>query len=310
MLSELSRLVARKPWAIDALCVKLVCNERDLRKAVHSLRQGGFNVKISDGFVTYTPKRGPVEKVLEFGTSAPGRYRIAHISDIHFGSETCDERGLLTFLKRAHKSGIKHIVCTGDILDGNKPVLLPEQRWHTFDGQLGRAQRLFSLAPKFESVSAITGNHDGYFDESIGTETGRIMQDRMRAAGVNWHYAGACLGNVTVHGARFHMHHPHGGAGTRNAVRRVMNARVEAMSNERQPMPDFLLIGHFHKYAAIPIYPENVYCVASGTYQKKGSTFSNRLSSGWDVGSQVLSWRVMKDGTVTERASDFYPSES
>lgn len=292
--------LAKKPILITDAEKRLKLTPVELRKEISELRKTN-NVRIFDGFVHVTPKREGT--TLEVDDKKTGRRRVAMVSDLHFGSRWCDADGLVKFLTKVHAMGIRDVVVPGDVLDGVKPLLLPEQDYALFSTQSDFAIRTMKRAPKGMRYYAIAGNHDSYTSHAIGFEAGKALADAMQVAGVDWNYLGECLGHVTLQGARFQLWHPHGGAGTANAVRRILNTRIE---NLAAPV-DVLVIGHFHKYAVVHAYPENVLGVASGTFQKKGSEFSNRLSSAWELGGTVISWTRHSDGSVSEFSSEFHP---
>ena len=229
----------------------------------------------------------------------PGRHRVAMISDLHFGSKFCNKKRMIAFLKEAWKQGARVCVVVGDVLDGNKSVLLPEQSSTTFDAQLAELRAFMKKAPAFEFV-AIDGNHDGYFSASAGFTSGQLVANDLREHGVDWTFLGVCLGRARIHGARWHLWHPHGGASTRNAVRRILNERAEAL----QERTDILVMGHFHKFASLPIYPEGIHGVCCPTFQEKGSEFSNRMTRPWDIGGVIVAYNVARNGHVSEVSAE------
>jgi hypothetical protein len=242
------------------------------------------------------------------GAATPGRYRVAHVTDMHFGSKHNDSAALLEFFALAKSRGVCGVIVTGDTLDGAKEVLVPEQRAYGFDEQAKEAVEVFAAAKLGVPVWANSGNHDGYFDHAAGMESGRILATLMREAGVEWSYLGQCLGRVVVHGAKIELWHGAGGSGTRNAVRRVLNHRAESYRGE--DTPQVLLVGHYHRYAQFVAYPERVFCVSGGTFQRKRSEFANRISHPWDIGAGILSWTVGADGVAGEFAYEFCPARN
>lgn len=238
------------------------------------------------------------------GETRPGRYRVAHVTDIHHGSKFCDCKALLDFLRIANER-CSAIVVTGDVIDGQKACLTYEQRAVGADDQTDEAVEVWTAARLTIPVVACGGNHDGYAYAATGIDHGRVLAERMREAGVDWRYLGQCLGRAIIHGAKWELWHPMGAGSTRNAVRRILNARAE--SYEVADRPNILAIGHYHRHTSVLAYPENVYCVSGGTFQRKGSEFSNRITNGWDVGASIVSYTVHPDGSVGEFAVEFFP---
>lgn len=243
--------------------------------------------------------------VARIGGTEPGRYRVGHFTDVHFGSSHCDTKALLDYFALAKSRGVTAFLCTGDVLDGVSEKLLMEQRAVGFERQADEAVETL-VAAKLGSlpIVAITGNHDGYFNDTAGVDAGRALAERMQGAGVHWLCVGSCLGRAIVHGARVELYHPHGGGATRNAVRRVLNAKAERYTDEDRP--HLLVGGHFHKTATVHAYPENVFCVGGGTFQRRESDFGVRMIHPWDIGGGIISWTVREDGSVGEFAHEFF----
>lgn len=299
---DILRLTAKKARPIDALCERIGINAETFADAVESANSAGFRVRVVDGFVS---SRAPAIQALgapvELGDRRPGRKRVALVTDLHFGSAHTNQKGLHAFLTYAKARGVSTIVCTGDILDGNKDVLLHDQNRIGWDNQA--AEAVAAIRQHAFRWVAIDGNHDGYFSASAGTISGRLLESEMRAAGVDWTFAGVCLGRAVVHGARWLLWHPHGGASTRNAIRRILNSKIEGLEEPA----DVVAIGHFHKFATVAAYPEGVFGIAGGTFQEKKSEFANRISNGWDIGGAIVSWTLDKEGNTSEYAAEFYP---
>lgn len=237
------------------------------------------------------------------GEATPGRHRVAHVGDIHFGSKHTDCAALLDFLKLAADRGCTAFVQTGDVCDGVKEVLVQEQRAVGYDDQHTEAVEVIAKAPRLPWV-VIGGNHDAYSNDAVGMDSGIALANRMREVGVDWRYLGSCLGRAVIHGARWELFHPHGAGSTPNSIRTTLNKKAEKY--EPGDEPHVLAIGHFHKFARIHTDPENVFAIASGTFQRqKGSDFAKRMINPWDIGSSIVSWTVFPDGSVGEFSVEF-----
>lgn len=305
MIHELIHLTSRKPVPISRVCLKLAVSEKELRALIVQAKADGYATDMRNGYVWTKVRHEPTGGASQVvGSTRPGRYRVGQATDLHFGSEHCDRDAARQFLQTAWDKKVRFMVCTGDVLDGFKEVLIPEQRAVGFERQAKEAVDVIRKAPPFTWL-AIDGNHDGYFSSSIGFVSGRLLQDRMVEAGVDWRFLGVCLGRATIHGARWQMWHPHGGAGTRNAIRRILNERIEA-SAERV---DVVAMGHFHKFATVAAYPERVFGIAGGTFQRKASEFSNRITRPWDIGGAIVSYDLDAQGGVSHTAAEFFAAK-
>lgn len=303
MHHDIIRLTTRHAWHKDKLCEKLGLNFTQLKKAIKEANAEGYAVRDVDGFIqTRSPAIHAETKPIILGSTRPGRHHVAIVTDLHAGSNHFHSRGLLRFLDLSWSFGCRVAVSTGDVLDGNKPVLLPDQLRAGWDGQVSELTKTLTKAPPFKYV-AIDGNHDGYFSASSGTTSGRQLETTLRGEGLDWTFAGVCLGRAKIHGADWHLWHPHGGAGTRNAIRRILNERIEALEEPAH----IVAMGHFHKFATVAAYPERVFGVAGGTFQEKRSEFANRISRGWDVGGTIVSYTLSRHGVISEISAEFYP---
>lgn len=301
MIQTIVRLTCKKPVAIEKLCERLDVSKRELLREIRAAQRAGALIEIVDGYVGTAVRVGAGETVKIDPSPKPGRYHVAHVTDLHAGSKFHDRDALLSFLHTAWDRGCRVVADTGDNLDGWKDVLLLEQRAVGFDAQSRELVDTWRKAPPFRVV-AIDGNHDGYFSNAIGFVSGELLANRMREAGIDWQFAGVCLGRAIIHGARWQMWHPHGGASTRNALRRILNERAESLEER----VDVLAMGHFHKFVSVAVFPEGVFGVAGGTFQRKGSEFSNRISRPWDVGASIVSYDVSKAGRVSQVAAEFF----
>lgn len=296
----------RQVKTIGWLTGKLRCSETELRSAVAAAAKQGFLTQITDGYV-FTRLAIKTGTSVTLGSAKPGRYNIAHYTDPHWGSKHSLRKAQVDFLKFAWKEGCRVAAITGDLTDGVKPLLVPEQRFTGADEQLAEGQQIwrdvYKAGCKYE-CAATTGNHDGYTSHAIGSDFGRVIEERMRADGINWTNTGTCLGHAVLHGARTELWHPHGAASTTNAIRRTLNARAE---NLEEPV-DLLLSGHYHHVGFTYAMKEDVFCAAGATFQTKQSEFANRISAGWNVGGSIISFTIGRNGLASEFSGRFFPS--
>lgn len=300
LLHEVIHHTNRHPKSLSWLCCKLLCSEKELRAAVTAGKKEGFSVDITGPFV-FTKLAIGTGPLIVLGDIKPGRKHIGHVTDTHTGSKHFHKKGLRATLHDFRRRGITTIAFTGDGTDGVKPLLVPDQRLTGADDQIEELVDAFS--PFAFDVFAIPGNHDGYSSAAIGSDMGKLIEERMRAAGVNWHNGGTCVGNGVLHGARTHLWHPMGAASTPNAIRRMMNARAETLAEPT----DLMLLGHLHHHASCYAAAEDIFCSSGGTFQLKKSEFANRISRPWDVGASIISFTLDKRGKASEFSVKFFP---
>lgn len=310
MIADIVKHTSRRARSITWLCEKLIVSEKQLAVRINRAQEEGYNVRVVDGQVWTRTPVGAHDAVC-VGSMKPGRHHVPQITDIHVGSRHFDMNALIRTAEEMWDAGGRVAVVTGDVLDGIGPKLIMDQDIVSFDGQAGLAVSIFSKRlPPFKYV-AIDGNHDGYHSNAVGMVSGRVLETRMKDAGVDWTFLGVCLGNAVIHGARWELWHPHGGASTSNALRRILNARAESRYSELGPerAPHVLAMGHFHKHVPLAVYPEPVFGVSGGTFQRKGSEFANRISGGWHIGGPIVSYTLGVDGAVSEFSSRFIDAD-
>jgi predicted phosphodiesterase len=241
------------------------------------------------------------EKTIVVGDTKPGRHTVGYWSDTHFGCRHSDLRGMKEHRQRCWDLGAKVMVHTGDLLDGNRPVLLGDQDRVGFDSQLQELLDVVIAGPPLIDV-AIDGNHDGYYSSAIGTASGRLVASAMKDAGRDWRFAGVCEGRACIHGADWYLWHPAGGSTDKLGVLKVLRDKAD---NQAEHI-DVLACGHLHKFSSANLVDTLLVC--SGTFQRKMSEFGNRISGPWDIGGAVVSYCVDKRGAVTDRSAQWYPS--
>lgn len=294
MIYDIVRFTNRAPRQIGWLTEKLKCSDVELRRAIAAGAKQGFTTQITGQWV-YTRLAIATGPTVILGDARPGRKAIGHFTDPHWGSKHSFLKGQKRFLDLCEKRKIEVIADTGDNTDGVKALLVPEQRFAGADEQLDEGVNL--LRNYGFKWASITGNHDGYSSHHLGFDFGRLTEERMRAAGVDWQHAGTCVGNAVLHGARTELWHPMGAASTTNAIRRTLNSRAEHMV---QPT-DLLLCGHFHHHASGYAAQEDVFYASGLTFQLKRYEFSNRISRPWDIGGGIVHFTVDRRG----KAKDF-----
>ncbi len=95
------------------------------------------------------------------------RHRAIWISDVHIGTRHAQVNALLDFL-RDNESQYLHIV--GDFIDGWEL----SRNWYWLDEYNVLIQKILRKSRKNVKVTFITGNHDEFLEQFVGTEFGRV----------------------------------------------------------------------------------------------------------------------------------------
>ncbi len=289
----------RKAVPIGAVLAKCKINTQIFQEALAFAEKKGYEIRLHEGMVFSRVAVRAAKRVV-LGATKPGRYHVGYWSDTHFGCRHSAEDAMLAHRHRCWDAGAKVMVHTGDLLDGNRQVLLADQNYVGWESQYLRLERTVKKGPPLADV-AIDGNHDGYYSAAVGTPSGALVAARLREKGRDWHYAGMCEGRAEIHGADWYLWHPHGGSQSKMGVINVLAQKV-AFCDEHI---DVLAMGHLHKNV-VALADDNVLTITTGTYQRKMSEFANRISQSWDIGGSIVSYELDKKGGVHELACQFY----
>lgn len=300
LIEQLVQQSNKKAVPLEQVQAKLKITAHRLQEVIEAASERGYQVHLHDGMV-YSKVRVLAERTLVVGSTKPGRYAVGYWSDTHFGCRHSDLHGMREHRARCYAAGATVMVHTGDLLDGNRPVLIGDQDRVGFDSQLQELLDVVEKGPPLIDI-AIDGNHDGYYSSAIGTASGRLVASAMKEHGRDWRFAGVCEGRACIHGADWWLWHPAGGSTDKLGVLKVLRDKLATL----QEHTDIVACGHLHKFASANL--DDALLVCTGTYQRKLSEFANRISGPWDVGGSIVSYDLDRHGVVTNRAAQWYPS--
>jgi predicted phosphodiesterase len=279
----------------EDLCNALDLSPARLRDLLDRAREANLVIGVREekvGFLN-TPRDG----VQETGISpvVGHRQQIGYITDTHLGSKWCLRHYLKDFVEYAYSKGVREILHTGDVLDGN-------YRGHGFErsheGLTEQIRDLFEVLPAKPGLTyhAISGNHDQTFEDESGVDVGAAISGYFRDRGrSDWRAYGTRGAMLRVRGVLIDMWHPSGGVSY--AVSYKMQKKIESYAPGHKPQ--ILLIGHWHRYCSIE--ERGVYALAGGTFQGGGSAFAKSLTCGPPaIGGTLLSWDLTEQGTIRD----------
>lgn len=225
-------------------------------------------------------------------------YKVAFISDLHFGSRYQSLEELYDFIRLARQRGVQTLVCAGDLSDGLKmhEDMESEQFLHKPRDILNY---IVDNYPKgFETNLFITGNHDYSLQKAgcmnLGEEIAKRRQDLI--------FLGYDSGSATIDGGlNIYLHHGTGGcAEIRSKRQQDMASTLVAAT--RGKVPHLLVTGHCHTENIIPHYM-GMMCISVGCFQRQTPYL---LSRGLypDVGGMILSYQVINN-RLTNPSIDF-----
>jgi hypothetical protein len=292
LLQKLVATVRRGPVGMEELCDKLNLSPARTKSLLKEAAKAGVNVQIEHGHIGIRATV-PDDRVKKIGVApAVGdRQRVAVISDLHLGSKYCLRDQLREFVQYAYDSGIRDVLCPGDLLDGIYRHGIFELTHTGLDSQ---TQDLFEVLPKLPGLSyhCITGNHDFTFAEKNGISVGKFMASYFKERGrEDLHFYGDRGAFLKLGGAVIHLWHPKSGCGYAKSY------QIQNQINKYTAIkPQILLVGHWHIYCHV--YERGVHGIACPTFQGGGSAFGKSLGGSPAIGGLVLSWQVTAGNTI------------
>lgn len=285
---------AKNGIAFDELCDKMDLPPKAVRKLIHEAKSSGYIVDIAGNSVGWKDPSQKDDRTINAGVApvVDGRHVFAAIGDTHFGSKYCMRQQIADFIGHAYEAGARHILHTGDMLDGCYRHGQWELSHHSFDEQCEDA---IETLPVFYGLSYyfIPGNHDETFQRESGMDVGRAIEDRFMASGRDdvhsLHARGArlLLGKVKVE-----LWHPKKGP----AYSLSYHMQKHISSYPVGAKPDILLAGHWHFFCSLE--QRGVHAIATPCFQGGGSAYGKSLGGAPSIGGVLLSWEATKHGTL------------
>jgi predicted phosphodiesterase len=293
--SALVKATRKGAVPFEDLCNTLDLSPAKLRDLLDRASEANLVIGVAGGKVGFL--NAPKEEVQEVGVSpvVGQRQMVAHITDTHLGSKWCLRHYLKDFVRYAYSKGVREILHTGDVLDGN-------YKGHGFErsheGLTEQIRDLFDVLPRAPGLTyhAISGNHDQTFEDESGVDVGAAIAGYFRDHGRDdWRGYGTRGALLRVRGVLCDLWHP--GGSVSYATSYKMHKKVEAYAPGSKPQ--ILLIGHWHRFCYI--YERGIHAIAGGTFQGGGSAFAKSLTCGPPaIGGSILSWDLTEQGTIRD----------
>lgn len=314
LLASVVMACKRGPVSFEDLCNRLDLSPSKLRSALDECREAGYRLEITGDSVAYKAPEfeRPLDTTVDVAQVAGGRYVVAAVGDIHFGSLYCKRDYLKDFCAHAYDAGARLFLQVGDMLDGCYTFGTWELSHHGWEQQ---AQDAFESLPKMPGARwlFIDGNHDETFSLKVGMLSGAQLVEYFKARGRDdLRYLGprGAMVNLVMGNGRYpvrvELWHP------RKSLGYALTYQSQNKVRDYSPgqKPQLLLIGHWHSFSYFE--QRGVHVVACGTFQGQGSAFSKSLGGHVSLGSQIVGWDVTESGTmrnVSVERSQYYDHE-
>jgi predicted phosphodiesterase len=286
----------RSGVTFSALCDRLDMAPRKCAALLEQARAAGVAVDVAHDTVGLH-WQAPLDEVVEVGPApAVGDvFRVAVISDTHFGSRYCLRQQLADFVRHAHTEGCREVLHCGDFLDGCYRHGVYEL---THSGVQDQARDAAEVLPRLPGLTyhAIMGNHDGTFSERTGLDVGRAIVAAWSEFGrSDLTTYGDRSAYLRIGGVVAHLWHPKKSEAYARTYH--LQKQIERYSAIK---PQLLLAGHWHTTASCA--ERGVEGIAVPCWQGSGSAFAKSLGGSPAIGGLILEWRLTEHGTIRDFA--------
>lgn len=194
--------------------------------------------------------------------------RFGIVSDTHLGSlyERLDE--LHTLYAICRKEGVKIVLHSGDLVDGNGRLYRNQlNEIHTYGAQR-QVEYLTKNYPKVKGITTyfITGNHDLSYYNDNGIDVGHLIQQ----ARPDMEYLGQYEATIHLGKARIRLVHPSGGCAY------ALSYKGQKFAEQIPPgqKPDILIFGHWH--TSFYFWYRNIHILNAGCFQGQTSYLARK----------------------------------
>lgn len=182
-------------------------------------------------------------------------------SDLHIGSDDCNERAIREFQKICADHGVKNMLCSGDWCDGTytKRGGQHEQNYVGLDSQISATLDLLDQRIGVRHW-LIDGNHEHTFYTAGGSRPGEHLEAAAIANGrSDIRFLGYPKAQVELRGIKFELVH------YKRGVRRAHVLHLQNRSDAS--LPDVLVGGHYHIDDCTRA--RGVKCIQPGAFQNE-----------------------------------------
>lgn len=299
-LAHKLRLSLKTKKSLENVVNTLDVSEDEIFSEVTKMRLAGIDVHIwlEDGTTWLQIKKKEEVNNAEYKNLYEGStFKIALISDTHFGHNKNAVDELKQFYDYACSQGVTEFFHAGDITDGyykNRDDSIYEQYAIGFDQQV---RAVVDNYPQREGITTyfITGNHDTTHTRNGGANIGRVInQYRSDLVYLGHNFAKIWLTDVLD----LNLVHP--GDGSAYSVSHRAQKIIDGAAGKRKSK--ILAIGHYHKMDYLYWKGTHAFTMPSFQHQT-GFMESKNLKS--YVGGFILEIKADRDGELLTVKPEF-----
>jgi hypothetical protein len=308
-LDEVLRSTIKGGLTIDEIRKLTGATIFEVVNAVNEMEKAGVNIVTIGDSIEVRPS---VEQswrkghALELVSDANNEFLIGATGDWHVASKYHREDVLIDLYREFEQAGVKHVMHTGNWVDGEARFNKYEIEAHGIDAQ---CRMLADALPRHDGMEtfAVWGDdHEGWWAQREGVDVGRyaeqIMRDEDRE---DWHDLGFMEAHVTLRNANTGksniMSVVHPGGGSSYAVSYAIQKIVESLDGGEKPGVG--LYGHYHKMMAANV--RNVWTVQTGCVCDQTSFMRKKKLEAHVGGAIVKMKQDPETGAIIGCSTDF-----
>lgn len=266
--NKLTKWLRTHPATSSELADKYNVAPKVIKEAIGNLKREGYNLSIKDDSIQMVregvrpepykidpkeffggyPKKIYIVKNNKMILAPTTEFKFGAIADTHLGSKYERMDVLNALYDIFQKEGVKVVLHGGNYVDGEFRFNKYETHTRGFDEMIDYFIKEYPKRKGIITYFIDGDDHEGWWTQKQGLETGRVIEDRARLAGrddlVYLGYQEADLILKAEKGKSL-MRIIHGGGGTAYADSYATQKIAE--SYEPGEKPHILLVGHYHK---------------------------------------------------------------
>ena len=268
MLTDLLRLLKRRPTSVADLAVQLEAAPREVRDVLVQAQADGVSVHCFGDLwsLERTPQLGGAAE--PYKSRPDGSYVFGFIGDNHLCSKYSRLDVMADLYRRFREHGVDRVFNAGNWIDGEARFNKFDLLIHGMDAQVRYLVENYPSVPGIVTYAVAGDDHEGWYNQREGVDIGKYAERTFREAGRDdWVNLGYMEAFVPLQhaktGATAQIHVIHPGGGSAYALSYTVQKLVEGYSGGDKPA--VLLAGHYHKLEFCNV--RNVWCVQTGCTQ-------------------------------------------
>lgn len=278
--------------------------ERAVKKKLKELSQGSYRVSLIDNlYFLEEAKSG--KTLLNHKMWQGDNIKIGLVSDNHLGSNFAREDVLNMLYDLFEEEGIKTVIQTGNMIEGEARFNRNELKVWGFDNQCKYAVKKYPYRKGIITNFITADDHEGWFAQREGINFGEHVQHMRKDAGMDdFNHLGYLEADIELNGGKYPnemwLRAIHPGGGSAYATSYSVQKIVESMQPGEKP--SILIVGHYHKQLFFPV--RGVWTIQPGCTCDQGIYLrKNKIEVA--LGGAILNITRNSDGIANRISCEF-----